>query len=118
MATLDILRYYGGEPANFLDAGAGASKEVIRSAFALLSADPKVKGILINIFGGIARCDIYAEGIVEAMREKPLTVPLVVRMEGTNVELGRKILAESGFDIHYAAGMKEAAKKIVALVKK
>ena len=118
MATLDLLRYYGGEPANFLDAGAGASKEMIRNAFILLSADPKVKGILINMFGGITRCDSYAEGIVEAMREKPLSVPLVVRMEGTNMELGRKILAESGLDILFAASMKEAAKKIVELVKR
>ncbi len=117
MATLDLLRYYGGEPANFLDAGAGASKEMIRNAFILLSADPKVKGILINVFGGITRCDSYAEGIVEAMREKPLTVPLVVRMEGTNMELGRKILAESGLDILFAASMKEAAQKVVELVK-
>jgi succinyl-CoA synthetase beta subunit len=118
MATLDLLRYYGGEPANFLDAGAGASQEVIRNAFILLSADPKVKGILINMFGGITRCDIYAQGIVEAMEERPLTMPLVVRMEGTNVELGRKILAESGLDILFAASMKEAAQKIVELVKK
>lgn len=118
MATLDLLRYYGGEPANFLDAGAGASQEVIRNAFILLSGDPKVKGILINMFGGITRCDIYAQGIVEAMEERPLTMPLVVRMEGTNVELGRKILAESGLEILFAASMKEAAKKIVELVKK
>ncbi len=118
MATLDLLRFYGGEPANFLDAGAGASKEVIRNALALLSADPKVKGVLINVFGGITRCDIIAEGIVEAMREKPLTLPLVIRMEGTNVELGRKILAESGGNILYAATLKEAAQKIVELVKK
>ncbi|MGD0626983.1 MAG: ADP-forming succinate--CoA ligase subunit beta [Thermodesulfobacteriota bacterium] len=117
MATLDLLRYYGGEPANFLDTGAGASKEVIRNALALLSADPKVKGILINVFGGITRCDSFAEGIVEAMREKPLTVPLVVRMEGTNVELGRKILAQSGLDLLYSASMKEAAQKVVELVK-
>jgi succinyl-CoA synthetase beta subunit len=115
MATLDILRYYGGEPANFLDVGGGASKEVIREAFTLLSADPKVKGILLNMFGGITRCDSFAEGVVEALREKPLTVPLVVRMEGTNVELGRKILAESGLDILHAGDMKEAAKKIVEL---
>jgi succinyl-CoA synthetase beta subunit len=118
MATLDLLRYYGGEPANFLDAGAGASEEVIRDAFTLLSTDPKVKGILINMFGGITRCDVYAQGIVKAMREKPLTMPLVVRMEGTNMELGKKILAESGFGILYAASMKEAAQKIVELVKK
>jgi succinyl-CoA synthetase beta subunit len=117
MATLDLLRYYGGEPANFLDTGAGASEEVIQSGLTLLSADPKVKGVLINMFGGMTRCDSYARGIVEAIRKKPLTVPLVVRMEGTNVELGRKILAESGLDILHATGMKEAAKKIVELVK-
>jgi succinyl-CoA synthetase beta subunit len=118
MATLDLLRYYGGEPANFLDTRAGASKEVIRNALALLSADSKVKGILINVFGGITRCDSFAEGIVEALREKPLTVPLVVRLEGTNVELGRKILAQSGLDLLSSASLKEGAKKIVELVKK
>ena len=117
MATLDILHYYGGEPANFLDAGAGASKEVIRNAFRLLSSDPRVKGILVNMFGGITRCDSYALGIVEALRERPLKIPLVVRLEGTNVELGRKILAESGFSIHYAADLREAAQKIVQFVK-
>lgn len=117
MATLDILRYYGGDPANFLDAGAGASKEVIQNAFTLLNSDPKVKGIFINMFGGITRCDSYAQGIVDAMREKPLTVPLVVRMEGTNVELGRKILAESGLNILSLPSMKEAAQKIIELVK-
>jgi succinyl-CoA synthetase beta subunit len=117
MATLDILRYYGGEPANFLDAGAGGSKELIHNAFSVLSADPKIKGILINMFGGITRCDTYAQGIVDAIRERPLTVPLVVRMEGTNKELGRKILAESGLDIMIAIDMKEAAQKIVELVK-
>lgn len=118
MATLDILRYYGGDPANFLDAGAGASKEIIQNAFTLLNSDPKVKGIFINMFGGITRCDSYAQGIVDAIREKPLTVPLVVRMEGTNVELGRKILAESGLNILYAASMKEAAQKIIELTKR
>lgn len=117
MATLDILNYYGGKPANFMDAGAGASKEVIRNAFRLLSSDPRVKGILVNMFGGITRCDSYAEGIVEALRAKPLTIPLVVRLEGTNVELGRKILAESGLDILYADDMREAAQKIIRLVK-
>jgi succinyl-CoA synthetase beta subunit len=117
MATLDILRYYGGEPANFLDAGAGGSKELIHNAFSVLSADPKIKGILINMFGGITRCDSYAQGIVDAIREKPLTVPLVVRMEGTNMELGRKILTESGLNIIFAPSMKEGAQKIVELVK-
>jgi succinyl-CoA synthetase beta subunit len=117
MATLDILRYYGGEPANFLDAGGGASQDVVRNAFALLSSDSKVKGILINMFGGITRCDSYAQGIVDAMRENPLTVPLVVRLEGTNVELGRKILMESGLNIFLASSMKEAAQKIIELAK-
>jgi len=117
MATLDLLRYYGGEPANFLDAGAGASKEVIRNAFSLLSSDPKVKGIFVNMFGGITRCDSYAEGIVEALRENPLPVPLVIRMEGTNVELGRKILEESGLNIKTYSNMAEAAQKIIELVK-
>jgi succinyl-CoA synthetase beta subunit len=118
MATLDLLRYYGGEAANFLDAGAGATKEVIQNAFTLLNSNPKIKGILINMFGGITRCDSYAQGIVDALREKPICIPLVIRMEGTNVELGRKILAESGLNIIYAQGMREAAQKIIELVKK
>jgi succinyl-CoA synthetase beta subunit len=118
MATLDLLHYYGGEAANFLDAGAGASKEVIQNAFSLLNSNPKVQGILINMFGGITRCDSYAQGIVDALREKPLRVPLVIRMEGTNVELGRRILAESGLDIVYAVNMQEAARKVIALAKK
>ena len=117
MATLDILRYYGGDPANFLDAGGGASQDVVRNAFGLLLSDPQVKGILINMFGGITRCDSYAKGIVDAMRENPLTVPLVVRLEGTNVELGRKILMESGLNIFLASSMKEAAQKIIELAK-
>jgi succinyl-CoA synthetase beta subunit len=117
MATLDILRYYGGEPANFLDAGGGSSQEVVRNAFGLLLSDPKVKGILINMFGGITRCDIYANGIVAAIRENPLTVPIVVRLEGTNVELGKKIITESGLNIILASSMKEAAQKIIELVK-
>mgnify|MGYP000002482077 CR=1 FL=1 len=117
MATLDLLKYYGGAPANFLDAGAGATKDVIRNAFGLLRSDPKVKGIFINMFGGITRCDSYAQGIVDALRERPLTIPLVVRMEGTNVELGRKILEESGLNIVTYKSMREAAQKIIALVK-
>jgi succinyl-CoA synthetase beta subunit len=117
MATLDLLHYYGGEAANFLDAGAGTSKETIQNAFMLLMSNPKVKGIMINMFGGITRCDTYAQGIVDALREKPLKVPLVVRMEGTNVELGRKILMESGLNIIYAPQMREAAQKIIELVK-
>jgi succinyl-CoA synthetase beta subunit len=117
MATLDLLKYYGGEPANFLDAGAGATKDVIRNAFGLLRSDPKVKGIFINMFGGITRCDSYAQGVVEALRERPLTIPLVVRMEGTNVELGRKILEESGLNILTYKSMREGAQKIIELVK-
>jgi len=117
MATLDLLKYYGGEPANFLDAGAGATKEVIRNAFGLLRSDPKVRGIFINMFGGITRCDSYAQGVVDALRERPLTIPLVVRMEGTNMELGHKILEESGLNILTYKNMREAAQKIIELVK-
>ncbi len=117
MATLDILRCYGGEPANFLDAGAGASHEVVKNAFHILASDPKVKGILINMFGGITRCDVYARGIVDAIHESPLQVPLVVRLEGTNVEMGRKILEESGQNIVYAHSMQDAAQRIIGLVK-
>jgi succinyl-CoA synthetase beta subunit len=117
MATLDLLKYYGGEPANFLDAGAGATKDMIRNAFGLLRSDPKVKGIFINMFGGITRCDSYAMGIVDALRERPLTIPLVVRMEGTNVEMGRKILEESGMNILTYKSMREAAQKIIELAK-
>jgi len=117
MATLDILRYYGGEPANFLDAGGGAGKEMIRNAFKIIYADPKVKGILINMFGGITRCDSYAQGIVEACRDLLIDIPLVIRLEGTNVEIGRKILADSGLKIINAESMREAAQKIIELVK-
>jgi succinyl-CoA synthetase beta subunit len=117
MATLDLLRYYGGEPANFLDAGAGATKDVIRNAFGILRSDPKVRGIFINMFGGITRCDSYAQGVVDALRERPLTIPLVVRMEGTNMELGHKILEESGLNIVTYKNMREAAQKIIELVK-
>ncbi len=117
MATLDLLKYYGGEAANFLDAGAGATEDMIRNALGLLRADPKVKGIFINMFGGITRCDSYAQGVVKALRERPLMIPLVVRMEGTNVELGRKILEESGLNIITFTGMREAAQKIIELVK-
>ena len=117
MATLDLLKYYGGEAANFLDAGAGATQDMIRNAFGILRADPKVKGIFINMFGGITRCDSYAQGVVDALRERPLAIPLVVRMEGTNVELGRKILEESGLNIITFKSMREAAQKIIELVK-
>jgi succinyl-CoA synthetase beta subunit len=117
MATLDILHYYGGEAANFLDAGAGASHEVVKNAFHILAADPKVKGIFINMFGGITRCDVYARGIVDALNEEPLRVPLVVRLEGTNVEMGRNILQEAAQNIIYAASLEEAAQRIIGLVK-
>jgi succinyl-CoA synthetase beta subunit len=114
MATMDIIKLYGEEPANFLDVGGGASKEKVTEAFKIILRDPNVKGILVNIFGGIMRCDIIAEGIIAAAREMSLAVPLVVRLEGTNVELGKKILAESGLAIIPADDLADAAKKIVA----
>jgi succinyl-CoA synthetase beta subunit len=117
MATMDIIKLYGGEPANFLDVGGGATKERVTSAFKLILADPKVEGILVNIFGGIMRCDVIAEGIVAAAREVSLTVPLVVRLEGTNVNLGKKILADSGLPIKSADDLADAAKKIVTAVR-
>jgi succinyl-CoA synthetase beta subunit len=117
MATMDIIKLYGGEPANFLDVGGGATKERVTAAFKLILADPKVEGILVNIFGGIMRCDVIAEGIVAAAREVSLTVPLVVRLEGTNVNLGKKILADSGLPIKSADDLADAAKKIVAAVR-
>lgn len=117
MATMDIIKLYGGEPANFLDVGGGASKEKVSQAFRILLADSRVRGVLINIFGGIMRCDVLAQGIVEAAREINIKVPLVVRMEGTNVVQGKKILADSGLAIIPAETMAEAAEKIVAAVK-
>ncbi|HFQ15517.1 MAG TPA: ADP-forming succinate--CoA ligase subunit beta [Rhodobacteraceae bacterium] len=117
MATMDIIKLYGAEPANFLDVGGGASKEKVQAAFKLILSDPNVKGILVNIFGGIMRCDIIAEGVVAAAREMAITVPLVVRLEGTNVELGKQILASSGLAITPAEDLADAAKKIVAAVK-
>ncbi|NIP46912.1 MAG: ADP-forming succinate--CoA ligase subunit beta [Gammaproteobacteria bacterium] len=117
MATMDIIKLYGSEPANFLDVGGGASKEQVMNAFKILLSDPKVEGILVNIFGGIMRCDIIAEGIVAAAREMAIEAPLVVRLEGTNVELGKKILAESGLAIIPADNLADAAEKIVAQVK-
>jgi succinyl-CoA synthetase beta subunit len=116
MATMDIIKLYGGEPANFLDVGGGADKEKVAQAFKILLADSRVRGVLINIFGGIMRCDILAQGVVDAARELSVKVPLVVRMQGTNVEIGRKILAESGLAIISAETMTEAAEKIVAAV--
>jgi succinyl-CoA synthetase beta subunit len=117
MATMDIIKLYGSEPANFLDVGGGASKEKVTAAFKIIVRDPNVKGILVNIFGGIMKCDIIAEGIVAAAREISLSVPLVVRLEGTNVELGKKILAESGLAITSADNLADAAEKVVKAVK-
>ncbi len=118
MATMDIIKLYGAEPANFLDVGGGAPKERVQAAFKIILSDPAVKGILVNIFGGIMRCDIIAEGVVAAAREMALKVPLVVRLEGTNVELGKKILGESGLKIVAADNLGDAAEKITAAVKK
>jgi succinyl-CoA synthetase beta subunit len=118
MATMDIIKLYGREPANFLDVGGGASKEKVAAAFKIILKDPNVKGILVNIFGGIMRCDIIAEGVVAAAREMAIKVPLVVRLEGTNVDLGKKILGESGLKIVPADDLADAAAKITAAVKK
>jgi succinyl-CoA synthetase beta subunit len=117
MATMDIIKHHGGSPANFLDVGGGATKEQVTKAFTMILSSPKVKGIFVNIFGGIMKCDVIAEGVVAATRELGLKVPLVVRLEGTNVELGKKILAESGLAIQPADTMADGAKKIVAAVK-
>ncbi|WP_426447125.1 ADP-forming succinate--CoA ligase subunit beta [Paenibacillus sp. S-38] len=117
MATMDIIKYYGGDPANFLDVGGGATTEKVTEAFKIILSDPKVKGIFINIFGGIMKCDVIANGVVEAAKQVGLDRPLVVRLEGTNVELGKKILAESGINIVAADSMADGAQKIVSLVK-
>jgi len=117
MATMDIIKLCGGEPANFLDVGGGATKERVGQAFKLILSDERVRGVLINIFGGIMRCDVLAQGVVDAARELSIKVPLVVRMQGTNVELGRKILADSELSIISAETMAEAAEKIVQAVK-
>jgi succinyl-CoA synthetase beta subunit len=118
MATMDIIKLYGMEPANFLDVGGGATKEKVAAAFKIILSDPAVKGILVNIFGGIMRCDIIAEGVVAAAKEMAIKVPLVVRLEGTNVELGKEILAKSGLKIVPADNLADAAKKITDEVKK
>lgn len=118
MATMDIIKLYGESPANFLDVGGGASKEKVTAAFKIITADPNVKGILINIFGGIMKCDIIAEGVLAAVKEVGLKVPLVVRLEGTNVDLGKKIIKESGLNVIPADDLDDAAQKIVAAVKK
>ncbi len=117
MATMDIIKLYGAEPANFLDVGGGASKEKVTAAFKIITADPAVEGILVNIFGGIMKCDIIAEGVIAAVKEVGLKVPLVVRLEGTNAELGKKIINESGLNVVSADDLDDAAKKIVAAVK-
>jgi succinyl-CoA synthetase beta subunit len=117
MATMDIIKLYGAEPANFLDVGGGATKEKVTEAFKIITSDPQVKGILVNIFGGIMRCDVIAEGIIAAVREVGLKVPLVVRLEGTNVELGKKIIAESGLNVIAGDNLSDAAQKIVKAVK-
>ena len=116
MATMDIVKHYGGEPANFLDVGGGATIERVTEAFKIILSDSKVNGILVNIFGGIMKCDVIASGVIEAARQVELQVPLVVRLEGTNVEQGKKLLAESGLNIIAADGMADAAQKIVAAV--
>ncbi len=118
MATMDIIKLCGASPANFLDVGGGATKEKVTEAFKLILSDPNVEGILVNIFGGIMRCDIIADGIVTAAKEVSLDVPLVVRLEGTNVDLGKKILANSGLPIHSADNLADAAEKITRAVKK
>ena len=117
MATMDTIQHFGGQPANFLDVGGGATAEKVTAAFKIITHDPKVKGIFVNIFGGIMKCDTIAEGVISAVKQVGLKVPLVVRLEGTNVELGKKMLAESGLPITTAGDMADGAQKIVALVK-
>ncbi|HVK77896.1 MAG TPA: ADP-forming succinate--CoA ligase subunit beta, partial [Kofleriaceae bacterium] len=116
MSTMDIIKYYGGQPANFLDVGGGATTEKVTAAFKIITSDPQVKAIFVNIFGGIMKCDTIANGVIAAVKETGLKVPLVVRLEGTNVELGKKILAESGLNIVAAADMADGAQKAVAAV--
>ena len=117
MATMDIIKLYGSEPANFLDVGGGATKERVTTAFKIILSDPNVEGILVNIFGGIMRCDVIAEGVIAAAKEVHLNVPLVVRLEGTNVDLGKKILSESGLPIVSGKNLADAAEKIVKAVR-
>ena len=117
MATMDVIKYVGGEPANFLDVGGGATAEKVTAAFKIITRDPNVKGIFVNIFGGIMKCEVIASGVVQAVKEVGLQVPLVVRLEGTNVEMGRKIIQESGLDVISAEDMKDGAQKIVELTK-
>jgi len=117
MATMDIIKLFGAEPANFLDVGGGADQAKVSAAFKIITADPKVKGILINIFGGIMKCDVLAEGVVAAVKEVGLKVPLVVRLEGTNAEAGKQIIRDSGLDVVPADDLEDAARKIVKAVK-
>jgi succinyl-CoA synthetase beta subunit len=117
MATMDIIKLYGEKPANFLDVGGGASKDKVTAAFKIITSDPQVKGILINIFGGIMRCDIIAEGVVAAVKEVGLRVPLVARLEGTNVALGKEIIAKSNLNVTSADDLDDAARKIVEAVR-
>jgi succinyl-CoA synthetase beta subunit len=117
MATMDIIKLYGAEPANFLDVGGGATKEKVTEAFKIITSDPNVKGILINIFGGIMRCDIIAEGVIAAVKDVGLKVPLVVRLEGTNVDLGRDIIRNSGLNVIAADDLSDAAEKVVKAVR-
>jgi succinyl-CoA synthetase beta subunit len=116
MATMDLIKLQGGEPANFLDVGGGTTAERVAEAFKLILSDPKVQGVLVNIFGGIVRCDLIAEGIIQAVREVQITVPVVVRLEGTNVERGRELLAESGLNITAVEDLTDAARQVVAAV--
>ena len=118
MATMDIIQHYGGSPANFLDVGGGASKEQVTAAFKIILSDPHVKGILVNIFGGIMDCNVIATGIVEAAKETHLSLPLVVRLEGNNVQAGKKTLAESKLSLTSADTMADAAQKVVAAVRR
>ena len=115
MATMDIIKLAGGEPANFLDVGGGASQERVEAAFRILLADENVKAVLINIFGGIVRCDMVARGVVEAARNLNIDIPVVVRLEGTNVEEGQRVIRESGLNFTVATGMQDAAEKVVGL---
>jgi succinyl-CoA synthetase beta subunit len=115
MATMDIIKHSGGEPANFLDVGGGASADQIKNAFRILTSDDQTHAVLINIFGGILRCDRLSEGVIAAVKELGVEIPIVIRMEGTNVEIGKKMLAESGLNFTTADSMKEAAEKVVAL---
>jgi succinyl-CoA synthetase beta subunit len=116
MATMDLIKAAGAEPANFLDVGGGASADMVANGFRIILSDPRVKGVLINIFGGILRCDRLAEGVIAAVKEVKVQVPIIIRLEGTNVEEGRKLLAESGLTFTVATDMRDAAQKVAALV--